>query len=60
MIANRSLGNPTDRDETGGLRSRACNGSRIEARRETAGVATGPVDAHAPHFYPNRLPSGKG
>jgi hypothetical protein len=37
MIANRSLGNPTDRDETGGLWNHVCHGSRTEVRRETGG-----------------------
>ena len=55
MIANRFLGNPTDRDENGGLRNRRCHGSRTEAPRETEGIATVPYRACAPQFYPNNL-----
>jgi len=55
MIANRFLGNPTDRDENGGLRNRRCHGSRTEASRETEGIATVPYRACAPQFYPNNL-----
>jgi hypothetical protein len=53
MVANRSLGNPTDRDETGGLRNRMCYGSRTEASWETESITTVPYRACAPHFYPN-------
>ncbi len=53
MVANRSLGNPTDRDDNGGLRNRMCNGSRIAVLPETAGYTTEPYRACAPHFYPN-------
>jgi hypothetical protein len=42
MVANRSLGNPTDRDDNGGLRNRLCYG------------AIGPYRACAPQFYPNK------
>src|ERR1700730_17648402 len=42
MVANWFLGNPTDRDDNGGLRNRRCHGSRTEAPRETAGIATVP------------------
>jgi len=38
MAANRSLGNPTDRAETGGLWNRVCHGNRTEVRRETGGT----------------------
>jgi hypothetical protein len=55
MVANRFLGNPTDRDDKGGLRNRRCHGSRTEVPRETEGIATGPYRACAPHFYPNNL-----
>src|SRR5271167_335366 len=55
MVANRSLGNPTDRDDNGGLRNRLCHGSRTEAPREIEGIAIGPYCACAPHFYPNNL-----
>jgi hypothetical protein len=55
MVANRSLGNPTDRDDNGGLRNRLCYGSRTEAPREFEGIAIGPYRACAPHFYPNNL-----
>ena len=53
MVANRSLGNPTDRDENGGLRNRMCYGSRTEASWETESITTVPYRACAPHFYPN-------
>jgi hypothetical protein len=39
MVANRYLGNPTDRDDNGGLRNRLCYGSRTEAPREIEGIA---------------------
>src|ERR1700732_4348200 len=55
MVANRSLGNPTDRDDNGGLRNRVCHGSRTEAAWETERTATVPYRACAPHFYPNNL-----
>jgi len=55
MVANRSLGNPTDRDDNGGLRNRVCYGSRTEAALETERIATVPYRACAPHFYPNNL-----
>lgn len=55
MPANRVLGNPTARDETGGLRNHERYGSRTEASWETNGYATGPYGAHAPHFYPNPI-----
>jgi hypothetical protein len=55
MVANRSLGNPTGRDDTGGLRNRLCYGSRTEAPREIEGIAIGPYRARAPQFYPNNL-----
>jgi len=55
MVANRYLGNPTDRDDNGGLRNRLCHGSRTEAPREIEGIAIGPYCACAPHFYPNNL-----
>src|ERR1700693_6496268 len=55
MIANRFLGNPTDRDENGGLRNRRSQGSRTEPPRETEGIATVPYRACAPQFYPNNL-----
>ncbi len=55
MVANRSLGNPTDRDDNGGLRNRVCHGSRTEAAWETERIATAPYRACAPHFYPNNL-----
>src|SRR5216684_1191335 len=55
MVANRSLGNPTDRDDNGGLRNRVCYGSRTEAAWETERMATVPYRACAPHFYPNNL-----
>src|SRR3984893_17562894 len=55
MIANRFLGNPTDRDDNGGLRNRRRHGSRTEAPRETEGIATVPYRACAPQFYPNNL-----
>ena len=54
MVANRSLGNPTDRDDNGGLRNRMCNGSRTAVLPETAGYTTEPYRACAPHFYPNQ------
>ena len=53
MAANRVLGNPTDRDDTGGLRNHERYGSRTEACWETNGYATGPYRAPALHFYPN-------
>lgn len=53
MLANRSLGNPTDRDDNGGLRNRMCYGSRIEARGETRGDATGPYRFMRAALYPN-------
>jgi hypothetical protein len=53
MVANRSLGNPTGRDENGGLRNRVYYGRRTEALGETLGQATVPYRACAPHFYPN-------
>lgn len=53
MVANRSLGNPTDRDDNGGLRNRVCHGSRTEAAWETERTATVPYRVPAPHFYPN-------
>jgi hypothetical protein len=37
-------GNPTVRDETGGLRKRGRYGRRTEAHREINGIATGPYD----------------
>jgi hypothetical protein len=37
-------GNPTVRDDKGGLRNRAYYGSRTEARWEINGIATGPYD----------------
>jgi hypothetical protein len=37
MVANRSLGNPTDRDENGGLWKRVFCGSRTAVPRETGG-----------------------
>src|ERR1700676_3567034 len=55
MVANRYLGNPTDRDDNGGLRNRLCYGSRTEAPREIEGIAIGPYRACAPHFYPNKV-----
>src|SRR5271169_696360 len=55
MVANRYLGNPTDRDDNGGLRNRLCYGSRTEAPREIEGIAIGPYRACAPQFYPNNL-----
>jgi hypothetical protein len=55
MIANRFLGNPTDRDDNGGLWNRVCHGSRTEAAWETERTATVPYRACAPHFYPNNL-----
>jgi len=55
MVANRFLGNPTDRDDNGGLRNRVCHGSRTEAAWETERIATVPYRACAPHFYPNNL-----
>jgi hypothetical protein len=55
MVANRSLGNPTDRDDNGGLWNRMRHGSRIEAAWETERIATVPYRACAPHFYPNNL-----
>ena len=42
MVANRSLGNPTDRDDNGGLWNRMRHGSRIEAAWETERLATVP------------------
>ncbi len=54
MVVNRSLGNPTDRDENGGLWNRMCYGSRIEVSWETGRTTTVPYRACAPHFYPNR------
>jgi hypothetical protein len=54
-VANRSLGNPTDRDDNGGLWNRMRHGSRIEAAWETERIATVPYGACAPHFYPNNL-----
>lgn len=55
MVANRSLGNPTDRDDNGGLRNRMRRGSRTEPAWETARAATVPYRACALHFYPNNL-----
>jgi hypothetical protein len=55
MVANRYLGNPTDRDDNGGLRNRLCYGSRTEAPREIEGIAIGPYRACASQFYPNNL-----
>jgi len=55
MPANRFLGNPTDRDDNGGLRNRAYNGSRTEDPGETEGTTTVPYRTYAPHFYPNNM-----
>jgi hypothetical protein len=56
MVANRFLGNPTDRDDNGGLRNRVRCGSRTAVPRETGGNYHRTRDsAHAPHFYPNHI-----
>ena len=47
-------GNPTVRDEKGGLRNRASQGSRTEARWETHGIATGPYDGMRRISIPTR------
>jgi hypothetical protein len=49
MLANRSLGNPTDRDDNGGLRNRVRYGRWIEVPLETTGDTTIPYRARAPH-----------
>jgi hypothetical protein len=55
MVANRSLGNPTDRDDNGGLRNRVGYGAGLRPPRETESIATVPYRARAPHLYPNNL-----
>jgi hypothetical protein len=55
MVANRFLGNPTDRDENGGLRNRRCHGSRTEAPRETEGIATVPLPCVRAAFLSKHL-----
>jgi hypothetical protein len=61
MVANRFLGNPTDRDDTGGLWKR---GLGLELRSHLAIERAGLVILHlrvrAPQFYPNYLGRGSG
>jgi hypothetical protein len=59
MVANRFLGNPTDRDENGGLRNRRCHGSRTEAPRETEGIATVPLPCVRAAFLSKQYHSGR-
>jgi hypothetical protein len=55
MPANRFLGNPTDRDDNGGLWNRVYCGSRTAVPRETGGNYHRTWNgARAPHFYPNQ------
>lgn len=46
MVANRFLGNPTDRDDNGGLRNRVYAGAGLRSLGKLEGITTGPGTVH--------------